>query len=73
MADIHGEREKKEDARFGILTMVMRRIMGDKRAGVFDLFPEHKQEVDEKIRVKKAKEGFRALMEQQKKKKVRHG
>lgn len=53
---------KREDRRTGLLTCVIRRIMGDKRADVFDLFPEHKpQRVKTKDYAKELKNQFEVL------------
>jgi predicted subunit of tRNA(5-methylaminomethyl-2-thiouridylate) methyltransferase len=38
------ERQKAEDYRTGLITCVMRKLMGDKKAEPFDFFPEHKQD-----------------------------
>ncbi len=40
--ELHEMGTKLEDRRFGLLMAVVRRLMGDKRADVWDLFPEHK-------------------------------
>jgi hypothetical protein len=36
------ERQKAEDYRVGLITCVMRKLMGDKKAEPFDFFPGHK-------------------------------
>jgi hypothetical protein len=46
---------------------VIRRILGDKKAELWDFFPEHKDIVaDETARVAKVKANMRALVELQK-------
>lgn len=34
---------KREDYRVGVLTVVMRQLVGDKNADVYDYFPQHKE------------------------------
>jgi hypothetical protein len=67
MCELAGERIKREDRRTGMLLTVIRRILGDKKAELWDFFPEHKDVVaDEKARVAKVKANMRALVGLQK-------
>jgi hypothetical protein len=55
---------EREDRRTGILTAVMRRLMGDKNAEVFDFFPEHKRREtrERKVDIAQTRANLQALV-----------
>lgn len=60
---------KREDRRTGLLTAVIRRVVGDKKADIFDFFPEHrpKQVKREGESAGQLRANFQVLLEAQKK------
>lgn len=68
MIELTSEGIKREDRRTGLLLAVMRRMMGDKKAEVWDFFPEHltvehaeSEESRARAQLAKTRAGLRAL------------
>lgn len=68
MIELNSEGIKREDRRTGLLLAVVRRMMGDKKAEVWDFFPEHlkveqalSEESKAKAQLAKTRAGLRAL------------
>ena len=75
LAEVKQNAIRRADKRAGAIITVMRRIMGDRTAEIFDFFPEHKED-DPRPRQtgEQVRANFRGLIDAQKRiKKARHG
>lgn len=66
MCHVFNERTRREDYRTGVLTAVIRGVVGDKRAKVFDYFPQHEEQTSQS---QHPREVFASLMRLAKRKK----
>lgn len=71
MMEQKGKAIKRHDRAFAVLTTVVRQIAGDKKAGLWDYWPEHENKEEKKARQvvssSEAYQNFKALVEFKKK------
>lgn len=66
LIDQKSEAYKRQDYRFGVLTLIIRGIVGAKRADVWDYFPQHKDKSRKEPIAQTLKSNLKAFIEGQK-------